>query len=150
AGQLRAQARAGLCRERRRDVGDQLGLFMNRFNDAPVSVPDVHAHQLAVEIDKAFALGRPEVHAFGPRDRNRRDVLLRGPLENRVLLRERDDRFARHSVRPYVERRTSAGRLTANSVTSSTPAMKPPMCAMNATPPPAWGPCPMTPNALIS
>ncbi len=38
----------------------------------------------------------------------------------------------------------------AKSFTSTTPAMNPPMCAMKATPPPDWGPCPITPNALIS
>ena len=96
AGQLRTQPRARLGRERRRDVGQRRRLLLNRFDDAPVSVADVHAHQLAVEVDEAFAFGRPEVHPFGARHCNRGDVLLRGPFENRVLLRERDDLFARH------------------------------------------------------
>jgi hypothetical protein len=49
-------------------------------------------------------------------------------------------------------RQARAGLATpaANNFTSAAPAMKPPMCAMNATPPPDCGPCPMTPNALIN
>ena len=41
-------------------------------------------------------------------------------------------------------------RPAANTFTRTTPPTKPPMCAMNATPPPDCGPWPMTPNALIN
>ena len=40
-------------------------LLADRANDALVAVADVDRHQLAVEVDEALALRRPEVNALG-------------------------------------------------------------------------------------
>ena len=66
--------------------------------DALVAVADVHAHQLAVEVDEPLAFRRPEVDPLGARDRDRIDLRLRRPLEERVLLRQRDHLFAGHRL----------------------------------------------------
>ena len=95
-GQLRAEPRAHLGRHRRRDVGDLLRLLGDGGNHARIAVADVHRHQLAVEVDEALALGRPEVDALRLRDRNRIDGVLRRVLGDGVLLRERDDLIAGH------------------------------------------------------
>src|SRR5262249_14351897 len=75
--------------QRRRLIGDGL-------DDARITVADVHAHQLAIEVDEPLALGRPEVDAPGASDGNRVDRALRNPLENGVFFRERDDFRAGH------------------------------------------------------
>ena len=59
-------------------------------------MPDVHAHQLAVEVDEALAFRRPEINALRARDRDRIHLRLRRPFEERVLLRERDHLLAGH------------------------------------------------------
>src|SRR5882724_362093 len=61
-----------------------------------VAVPDVHAHQLAIEVDEALSFRRPEVDSLCPRDGNRFHRGLRGPLEERVPAAEIDDLLARH------------------------------------------------------
>jgi hypothetical protein len=66
-------------------------------------------------------------------------------------LRRRNRGEVPHRGMTLVAYRYAGGRLPiANTFTSTTPAMKPPMCAMKATPPVDCGPCPMTPNALIN
>src|SRR5213082_3198868 len=54
---------------------------LDRAHDARIAVADVHAHQLAVEVDEALAFRRPEVDALRSRHRNRIDFRLRRPLE---------------------------------------------------------------------
>src|SRR5439155_16284337 len=66
---------------------------------ALVAMADVHAHQLAVEVDEALAFGRPEVDALRAGHGDRIDFRLSGPLEERVLLRQRDHLFAGHCFR---------------------------------------------------
>ena len=73
-GQLRAQPRARLGRHERVGVGQHRRLVLDGLDHARVAVADVHAHQLAVEVEEALALGRPEVHALRAGDRNRIDA----------------------------------------------------------------------------
>jgi hypothetical protein len=68
-----AQPRARLGRHERVGVGERRRLLLDRADDALVAVADVHAHQLAVEVDEALAFRRPEVDALRARDRNRID-----------------------------------------------------------------------------
>ena len=95
-GELGAELRARLGGHERVGVGEHRGLFLDRADDALVAVADVDAHQLAVEVDVALALGRPEVDALGARDGNRIDLRLRRPLVDRVLAGQRDDLVAGH------------------------------------------------------
>src|SRR6185369_17967093 len=53
------------------------------------------AHQLAVEVDEAFAFRRPKIDALGARDWNRIDSRLHGPFKESVFATEFDDLFAR-------------------------------------------------------
>jgi hypothetical protein len=76
------------------------GLILDRLHHARVAVADVHAHQLAVEVDVALSFRGPEVHALRPSDRYRIDGVLRRPFEDGVFLTEGDHFFARHSVPP--------------------------------------------------
>jgi len=99
-GELRTQARARFGRHERVHVGQRGGLPLDRGDDARIAVAGVHAHQLAVEVDEALAFGRPEIHAFGARHRNRFDGPLRRPFEERVLLREGDHLLAGHPQPP--------------------------------------------------
>ena len=118
-GQLRAQPRARLGRHERVGVGQHRRLVLDRLDHALVAVADVDAHQLAVEVDEALAFRRPEVDALGPRDRNRIDLRLRRPLEERVLLRQRDhlvaghrflERLGRHVTTLFPTKRTKTNR----------------------------------------
>jgi len=59
-------------------------------------VPDVDAHELAVEIDEAFAFGRPKINTLRARDGNRIDSSLGGPFEESVATTELDDLLACH------------------------------------------------------
>src|SRR5207249_9414179 len=61
-GELRAEARARLGRHERVRVRERLDLLLDGPDDALVAVADVHAHQLAVEIDEPLSFGRPEVN----------------------------------------------------------------------------------------
>src|SRR5208283_4471870 len=76
-GQLRAQPRARLVRHERIRVAERLRLFFDGADDALIAVADVHRHQLAVEVDEAFALGRPEIDSLRPGDRDRINFRLR-------------------------------------------------------------------------
>src|SRR5262249_17864095 len=60
-GELRAEPGARLGGHERVRVGQRLDLLLHRAHDALVAVADVHAHQLAVEIDETLAFRRPEV-----------------------------------------------------------------------------------------
>jgi hypothetical protein len=61
-----------------------------------VRVADVDAHELAVEVEVALALGRVEVHALGAFDGDRVDGAALGPRPHRVLLAGVDDLLAVH------------------------------------------------------
>ena len=95
-GELRAQPRARLGRHERVRVREHRHLVLNRLDDPLVAVADVHAHQLAVEVEEALPFRRPEAHALRARDGNRIHRPLGGPLEDRVPLRERDHLRAGH------------------------------------------------------
>ena len=97
-GELGAKPRTGFGRHERVGVRQHGGLLGDRLNHPLVAVADVDAHQLAVEVDEPFSFRRPEVNPLGPLDRNRVDLRLRRPLEERVLLRERDHLVAGHRL----------------------------------------------------
>src|SRR5665213_2445211 len=93
---MATEPRARLGRHVRVRVGERLRLLLDGAHDARVAVADIHAHQLTVEVDEALPLRRPEVDPLGARHRNRIHLRLRGPLEERVLLRQRDHLVAGH------------------------------------------------------
>ena len=93
--QFCAQPRANVGGHKRVCIRQRLGLLLDRIDHAFIAVTDVHAHQLAVEIDEALAVRRIEIDAFRARDRNRIDSGLHGPFKERVLATEFDDLFAR-------------------------------------------------------
>jgi hypothetical protein len=80
----------------RRHIAEPRGLVLDRLDHARIAVADIHAHQLAVEVDVALPSGRLEVDALGAIDRNRINRTLDGPFGDGVLLRERDDLVASH------------------------------------------------------
>jgi hypothetical protein len=69
-------------------------LIFDRLDHTLVAVPDVDAHELAVEVDEAFAFGRPEIDALCARDGNRIDSSLGGPFEESIAATELDDLLA--------------------------------------------------------
>ena len=75
-GQLLAQTGAGLRGHEGADVGQPVGLGLDRVDDPAIAVAGVHAHELAVEVDEAAAVHGLEAHAFGARDRHRLDARL--------------------------------------------------------------------------
>ena len=93
---MATEARARLGGHEGVRVRQHLRLLLNRADDALVAVADVHAHQLAVEVDEALPFRRPEVDALRACHRNRIDLGLRRPLEERVLLRKRNHLVAGH------------------------------------------------------
>jgi hypothetical protein len=117
--QLRTQARAHFGRHERVCVRERLRLVLDRVDDTLVAVTDVDAHQLAVEIDEALAFRRPEVDAFGTRDRNRIDSRLYGPFKQRVFAAEFDDLLARQVFSCGAHR---AGCYSKSRVMTNTPA----------------------------
>jgi hypothetical protein len=96
-GELLSEEGPGLVGGERRDVGELLALLRDRVHDTLVPVTDVHAHQLAVEVEEATAVGRVEVDALGVVDGERRDLRLRRPVVEGVALRELDDLFCREA-----------------------------------------------------
>ena len=96
--QLGAEPRARLRGHERVRVRQHLELVLYRANHPLVAMTDVHAHQLAVEIDVALAFRGPEVDALRARHRDRIDLRLRRPFEQRVLLRQRNHLFAGHRL----------------------------------------------------
>ncbi len=67
-----------------------------RASTFEVAVADVDAHQLAVEVEVALALGGVEVHALGPLERERLQRAALRPRPHGVLLAEFDDGAAVH------------------------------------------------------
>ena len=65
-GQLRAEPPADLRGEDRNGVLELRRLLVDRLDHPRVPVADVHAHQLAVEVEEPLALGRAEADALGP------------------------------------------------------------------------------------
>ncbi len=98
--QLLAQPGSRLMRHEGVDEGQFLGLSLDRLDDARVAVPRIHAHELAIEVDDALAVGRVEVDAFGVIDGNRVGCGLGGPVVERVLAAKGDDFLAAQNVRP--------------------------------------------------
>ena len=95
-GQLRAQPRPRLGGHERVRVGERLCLLLDGGDHLRVAVADVRAHQLAVEVQEALPLRRPEVAALGPGDGDRVDLRLGAPFEEGVPLRESDHLVAAH------------------------------------------------------
>src|SRR5262249_30188568 len=93
-GELHAKPRAHLGGRGRPGVRERGCLLGDRADDALVAVTDVDAHQLAVEVDEALALGRPEVDSFRTGDGYRVHGRLRRPLVDRVAPTELDHLFA--------------------------------------------------------
>src|SRR4029450_10009988 len=56
-GESRTELRPRLGRHERIRVGERCRLLLDRLDDALVPVADVHAHQLAVEVEIALAVG---------------------------------------------------------------------------------------------
>ena len=84
-GEQLAQAPADLGRELRRGKGEGFRLLGDGVSYAAIAMADVDAHQLAVEVDVALAVGVPEVDPLGAVDDDRVDLRLRGPREEGVL-----------------------------------------------------------------
>ena len=95
-GELGAQPRARLGRHERVGVGERRRLLRDGLDDALVAMADVRAHQLAVEVEVALALGRPEPAALGAGNGDRIDLRLGRPFEDRVALGQLDDLVAGH------------------------------------------------------
>ncbi len=114
-GQLRGQSRSRLRRHERVRVGKDLGLALDGLDHLRVPVPDVHAHQLAVEVEVALPLRRPEIGALGARHRDRVDLVLRRPLVQGVALGQGDHLVARHAASFSLDRH---GVCTASARTS--------------------------------
>ena len=92
--ELHAQARAHVGGHERVGIGERRGLLLDCANHPLVAVSDVHAHQLAIEVDEALSFRRPEVDSLRARDGNRIHRGLCGPLEERVPAAEFDDLLA--------------------------------------------------------
>ena len=96
--QLRPEPGPRLGRHERVGIRERRSLILDRLHHPRIAVADVHAHQLAVEVDVALAFGRPEVDPLRPCDGDRVDGILCRPLEDGVFLTEGDDLVAGHSV----------------------------------------------------
>ena len=97
-GQLRPEPGARLGRHERVGVREHGHLLLDRADHALVAVADVHAHQLAVEVDEPLPFRRVEIDPLRVGNRDRIDFRLRRPFEERVLLRERNHLLAGHRV----------------------------------------------------
>src|SRR6185295_2701807 len=75
-------------------VSERLRLLLDGINHTHVAVSDVYAHQLAVEVDEAFAFRRPEVDAFRGCHRDWIDCCLSGPFEESMTTTKFDDFLA--------------------------------------------------------
>src|SRR5712692_1981579 len=95
-GQLGSKTRPHLRGHKRVGVGKNGSLLVYGFNDTGIAVSNIDAHQLAVEVQEALALGRPEVDSLGAGDRNRIDVRLSRPLKECVFFAESDHFNAGH------------------------------------------------------
>src|SRR5687768_4316146 len=56
--ELHGQARAYFRGHERISIGKDCGLFLDRSDHTLVAVPDVDAHQLAIEVDEALVVRR--------------------------------------------------------------------------------------------
>src|SRR5205809_2145567 len=97
-GQQLSKASADLGGELWRGEGEGAGLLGDRLGHATVSVTDVHAHQLAVEVDVALAVGVPEIDPLRAIDDDRIDLRLGGPGEEGVLAIEAQDLVGRQPM----------------------------------------------------
>jgi hypothetical protein len=90
-GELHAEPRSDLGRHERADVRHDPSLLRDRVDDPRVGVPDVHAHELAVEVEVPLAVDGEELAAAGgcDGDRPRRTLLL--PVVQRVPQAQVDD-----------------------------------------------------------
>src|SRR5438067_7789217 len=93
---LAARRPRTLCSHERICVRQYLRLLFDGADDSLVAVPDIDAHQLAVEVDEAFVFRRPEVDALGARDGNRIHRGLSGPFEECVPATEFNDLLTGH------------------------------------------------------
>ena len=75
------------------------GLAGDRLNDARIPVANVHAHQLAIEVEVPLAVGVVEIDSLGANDRDGRDLGLHCPVVERVALRPLDDLLGRQPLR---------------------------------------------------
>ena len=91
-----AKPRARFGGHKRVRVRERCRLVLNRLDHALVAVADVHAHQLAVEVDVPLAVGRVEIDALRARHRDRVHRGLDGPFKERVLFAECDHFFVGH------------------------------------------------------
>src|SRR6266850_1828714 len=94
--ELYTQSRARLGGHERVGIGKRRGLLVNRANHPLVAMPDVYAHQLAIEVDEALSFRRPEVDSLRACDRNGIHRSLSRPFEECVPAAEIDDLLARH------------------------------------------------------
>src|SRR5882724_5564575 len=95
-GEFHTQSRAHFRGHERIRIRQYCGLFLNGAHHSLIAMPDVDAHQLAIEVDEALSFRRPKVNALGARYRDRIDCGLRGPLKERVPAAEFDDLIACH------------------------------------------------------
>ena len=65
--QLLAETRPDLGRHEWADVGEKVGLALDRVDDPLVAMAGVDAHQLAVEVDETAAVHCLKMHALGAR-----------------------------------------------------------------------------------
>src|SRR5688572_28394007 len=79
--QLHSETGALVCGHERVRIGKRRSLLLDCANRPFVTVADVDAHQLAVEVDETLSFRRPKIDAFGTRNRNRIHRGLGGPLE---------------------------------------------------------------------
>src|SRR4029077_12257529 len=95
-GELGTKARAGFGSHERVRVTQSGGLLAGRISDSLIAVADVHAHQLAVEVDETLPFGCPEIDALGAGHGDGIDFGLGGPFKKSVLFGEIDDLLAGH------------------------------------------------------
>src|SRR3989442_1695045 len=100
-GELCAQSRAHLSGHERVGIGEFCGLLVNCASYALIAMPDVHAHQLTIEVDETLSFRRPEVDSLRAFDRNRFHRGLGRPFEDCVPGEEIDDLLARHGFTNY-------------------------------------------------
>ena len=89
-GQLRAESGARLRRHEWIRVGEGGRLIRDRLQHSLITVADVGAHQLAVEVEELLLFGGPEPGALRSSDRNRVRCSLGGPFGHGVALGEGD------------------------------------------------------------
>ena len=82
---------------KRISIGERCGLFADGLYHALIAMPDVYAHQLAVEIDEPLPLRRPEINSFRSRHGNGIDLRLRRPFKQGVLLGKVNDLLPSHA-----------------------------------------------------